>query len=356
MNALSISEVNKQPIKVLKISQLNGATLTSTNLPIEDIENEKYLEYEYQTFEPPNMLFINSYNCWQEHQKLSWTTHENDPSVDADKFAHAPDKFKEIVLTMVGCIMIGDSVVLDRISNGITHKITSIEARAMFTDQESRETVHKSMYSKMLNVSPDSAYYRSKEFKDKYMGRFERIVDHYKSDDIRIVLYFIMLCENILFAPMFQTICYLATLGYAPKLCDSNLLVMRDEFVHYQHARLLMSAFNYKIDTLFAREILHVFKNLVIDLLHEIVADYSDGTYNLQHVTDHFNHVVYGFMLENSLFLTDEEREFDGKRYGKSPAEKYMLLPACELKINLMESNSTIYMVDGNNVDIDMNF
>lgn len=356
MNTLSISEVNKEPIKVLKISQLNGATCKSTNLPIEDIENKKYTEYKYQILEPPNMLFINSYNCWQKHQKLSWTTHENDPSVDADKFVHAPAKFKEIVLIMVGCIMIGDSVVLDQISKGLNQKITPIEATAMFTDQESREIVHKSMYSKMLNVSPDNAYYRSERFKNKYMGRFETFVKQYTSEDIRIVLYFIMLCENILFAPIFQTLCYLATLGYAPKLCDSNLLVMRDEFIHYQHARLLSSTFKYKIDTLFAREILEKFKMLMIGLLHEIVADYSDGTYNVNHVIDHLNHVVYNFMLENSLFLTDEERESDGELYDKSPAEKYMLLPACELKINLMESNSTVYLVAGSNSDVNMNF
>ncbi|AYP97931.1 RR2 [Mauternbach virus] len=357
------SKVNNNIITdILKISQVNGVLLNDNDEDdnesntIEDICDPKYTEYEYQNLYPPNLKFLQTYKFWGEHLSCAWSIYENDPSCDRDKFYSAPKKFQEIVLCNIACIMIGDSIVLDRIAKDINANITSIELLAMFADQTSRELVHKAMYSKMLEVSNEAAKYRSKAFRDKYMGRFTIIADKYKSSDIRIQMYFIMMCENILFAPMFQTICYLASLSYAPKLCDLNLLVMRDEYIHYKNARYQSSKFKRKIDILLARSILDEFSKATMDLCRQIIQDYTDEIYNIEHVEAHFQHVIHGFKTENDLYLTHDEFAHYDSLYNKSPAETYMTLPKYDSKINHMESNNTVYMVPGNNEIVDMSF
>ncbi|AUQ43983.1 ribonucleotide reductase small subunit [Esparto virus] len=354
----SFSEVNKSKnIGTLSISQIDGVTLDSEDSnEIEDICNPKYNEYKYQTLFPPNAKFLTTFKYWSDHMACFWSIHENDPSVDRAKFMTAPIEFQKIVLCNIGCIMIGDSIVLDCLSSDIRNMITSIELKAMFADQESRELIHKVMYSKMLEISSNADEYRSEEFMQKYMWRFRKKALEYRTNDIRIQMFFIMMCENILFAPMFQTICYLAQLGYAPRSCDLNLLVMRDEYIHYLNARHQSSQFKKKIDVKLALRILQDFVDLTEELCREIVGNYSDNIYNIDHVLAHFRHVVHGFRLENDLYDNFEEFSINQQLYTTSPAEYYMNLPKCESKINHMESNSTIYNVPGNNVPVDMSF
>ncbi|ATY70202.1 rr2 [Tomelloso virus] len=344
---------------IVSIAQTTGGITfenagdSSDEFPIEDIMDPENEKYENQQLYPPRPRFVDTYNLWLKHQSCFWSAHENDPSVDYDRFESiTPEGFKKILLSTVGCIAIGDSIVLDKIASGINDKITAIELKAMFSDQESRELIHKKMYSHMLDVSPDSSHYRSEAFKNEFMAVLEDLGDKYNLDDIRVQMFFIMMCEIILFAPMFQTICYAATKGYCPKLCDLNLLVMRDEYIHYENARLQSSQFKTKLNIHFAREILSEFSRLTLELFSKIIGTYDDGIYNLDHVSKHFHHVVHGFMLENDLYLSDEERDLNATEFGNTPAQFYMSLPKCESKINRMESNSTIYAVPGDTSEL----
>lgn len=340
-----------EKIPGLCISQLVGGITLETaglNSESEDILDPDNLKYENCSLYPPRAKFAETYDLWLKHQSCFWSVHENDPSIDRDRFmSFTPATFQEILMRTVGCIAIGDSIVLDKISSGLVDKVTSIELKAMLSDQESREFIHKNMYSKMLDVSPDAKYYRSLEFKEEHMGMLEVLAEKYKADDVRIQMFFIMMCEIILFAPMFQTICYAACKGYCPKLCDLNLLVMRDEHIHYENARLQSSKFKTKLDLNFAREILLEFSSLTKSLFSKIIGDYDDGVYNLKHVEKHFDHVVHGFMAENELYLSAEEYNENAILFGDTPARFYMGLPKCETRINRMESNSTIYSVPG---------
>lgn len=400
------------------IAQENGVTLDNCdNWPLEDIENPKFCETKYQQLFPPVLQFKDTYELWCLHQSCYWSIHENDPSVDAPKFSTLDAPFKDIVLKMIGCILVGDGIVIDKMTENLMLKITSIELLALLTDIAAREFTHKAMYSKMLEVSSEAQDYRSADFSNDMMGAFHDIGIKYESDDIRLKMYFIMICENILFAPMFQTICYLATLGLAPKLCDSNILAMRDEYLHYKNARLQLSKMKNKIDIHLARAILAEFVIEVHRLCHKIIGNFDDGVYNVDHVLEHFNYIVYNFMMENNLFISDDyriktvnnliksgiktidkvndcnnntvsnnaiEEPIESKSrisdhicgkpsctlsllktasvlskmlvYVSSPAAKYMSLPDGSIKINLMESNSTTYLISGNNEEIDMNF
>lgn len=356
----SVSDV---PVPIFSITQnTDGITWDGNNLgidwdsqkymdavlPIEDILDPQNLEHKNQTLYPPMMKFKETYDLWLKHQACFWSVHENDPSVDRDKFLLVtPKEFQDILLITVGCIGIGDSIVLDKIASGLRDRITSIELKAMLADQESREFNHKKMYSNMLDIASNPDYYRSEEFKDEYMLILEEMGLKYEVDDVRIQMFFIMMCEIILFAPMFQTICYAACKGYCPKLCDLNLLVMRDEYIHYENARLQSSKFKTKLNLDFARKVLKEFSDITLQLFSKIVGDYDDGIYNINHVSNHFKHVVHGFMSENGLYKSNEEFEENEKLYGTTPAQFYMSLPKCESKINRMEANSTIYSMPG---------
>lgn len=317
-------------------------------LPIEDILDPDNLKHRNQMLYPPARKFKDTYDLWLKHQSCFWSVHENDPSVDRDRFeTMTPKEFQEILLCTVGCIAIGDSIVLDRIANGLKERVTSIELKAMFSDQEAREFIHKKMYSNMLDVSHRANYYRSEEFKNEYMSVLETLADKYDIGHVQVQMFFIMMCEIILFTPMFQTICYSACKGYCPKLCDLNLLVMRDEYIHYENARLQSSKFKTKLDRKFARTVLAEFSELTLQLFAKIIGDYDDGVYNFKHVEKHFKHVVHGFMSENGLYSSNDEFSESDALYGTTPAQFYMSLPKCESKINRMEANSTIYSVPG---------
>nr|WOJ45345.1 rr2 [Apis mellifera nudivirus] len=319
---------------------------------IEDIVDPRYAE-GIQLAYPPHPKFRFSYDCYLKHASCVWTVNENDPSEDFDKFAKAPADFQRIILCTAGCIMIGDSVVLDKLE---MPDITPVSVRIMLTNQADRENTHQIVYSRWCDVAPNSDYYRSIEFRREYMGEFETLAYKYATHDVRIIFYFIMLCENIMFAPFFQIINYLAVKGYAPKICNSNLLVMRDEYMHYVHARGISASFRRRISHTLARQMLADMDAITLRVIRKIIGDYNDGYFNYAHVEAHFRHIVHGFMIENSLYWNEQEELENEKLWGTTPAESYMSAAKAEIKINLMETSSTIYEVDGIDTTINMDF
>lgn len=321
---------------------------------------------------PPDVRFLHSYNCLHEHQSVHWTAHEFQPEYDREKFLQAPIILQKINLEFIACLMYGDSFVLDAFNEEILMAdLQSIEVKSMFIDQAAREIVHQEIYSKMLQVSSpatdDYNYYRSKKFFQQRLGKFDKFISEenlasYKND-FRFLLFIIMLCENIMFAPMFHSLCYLAITGYAPKLCDANVQVMRDEYLHYKHARGLLldestCVFTVKPEKSKLRKIFFNFKKIVIEIIKDIIPanfNTSDNLFNLDISLRHFEYVCFQFLKENSLLDLSVD-----KIINESPAKTYMILPQNETRINLMESKSTIYLVEEggkNDYDkIDMNF
>lgn len=347
------SSVNGGRLPTLEIAEPDDAVHDPDWPDFEDVEDPKWLAKEHCLAYPPNPRFLHSYQCYLRHIACAWTANENMPSEDRDKFAKAPLEFQEIMMRTAGCIMIGDSVVLDKLHMNIT----PASARVMIESQIDRENTHQIVYSKWCDIVSDGDRYRSVAFRDEYMGEFELMVEKYAHEgSIQQTMFFIMLCENIMFAPMFQTINYCATLGYAPKLCNDNLLVMRDEYLHYVHARGLLAGFRRKIKISRARDILKEFCEVTMSVFRKIVGSYDDGLFNIEHVKQHFHHIVHAFMLENGLYRDERERHEGMARYSDSPARSYMTLPQLESKINLMESVSTVYLPPGPRETINMDF
>lgn len=336
-------------------------TIVDTNAPkhYENVEQEDIQDPRQsgRIVYPPDLRFVFSYQCWHEHQENMWTSHETHPENDAYKFNQADVNLRVIMLRFIACLMWGDNTVLEFLENDIIDTITVPEVRFMLDDQKARENVHQEIYSKMLDVAEltEAQYYRSESFKNRYMQKFADLSKKYqKCKDLRIILYFIMLCENILFAPAFQAICYLAYKGYAPKLGDLNRQVMRDEYIHYKHARGLLCSLRTKLNATEAIDILKQFYTLTGDLIDEIVEDYEsiDGLFSKTVLREHLDYIVCCFITENGLHDRFVNRD-------SSPANIYMTLPQHETKINLMEANSTIYMInkcDDVHNDLNMDF
>lgn len=340
------------------------------NMDVEKIQSVHYAETHSSHLYPPNPEFRAVYDLWLEHQSCYWSSFENDPTQDRAKFQAAPLQLQTVVCKMISCLIYGDTIVADTIWHNMDESITNIETRAMLCDQAAREFVHRDVYAKMLDVSPNADEYRKMPFIKKLLQPFNDCIKHYTEyNTIHFQFYFIMLCEVIFFAPMFQTICYIATKGYAPRLCDSNVLVMRDEYLHYRHARLQLSMMTNKLDKRVARTILREFVQSVMVLCRSIVGDYrsseeDDGdrmnVYNIDVVIDHLKFVTRQFLVDNTM---DDERldatdDFyrDILLHTTTPAHNYMHMPQCSIKYNLMESSSTSYMLPGNTTKINMNF
>lgn len=368
MNSV-VSAINTKAVEPVEIAT-EDETL-AVNLenyyrqPIETIQDPKWLAPQYQLLYPPNPRFLSTYRLWEKHQRCIWSSTESDPSDDQIRFQRAPKDFQRLVLIAIGSITKGDDIVLGHLDD---IDYTPIEVIAMSTDQMAREIVHKTFYSKMLEISRDADYYRSQEFIERYMGHFEEWIERYETiDDIRVKLFMIMLCENILFAPTFQIICYMATKGYSPKVSDGNALAMRDEYLHYLNARDLLST---KVERRLCKKLARKLLNEMVDNVRKFVhlmfddcndyAEDSDGiNFNRQHVLRHLDYVVYHFMYENCLFLTDDNEEDEMSKHPGNiddPAEVYMKLPSFDTKINLMEGRSTIYTIEGDTAPINMVF
>jgi len=315
--------------------------------------------YSDEFLYPPNSKFIDSYQCLIKHQQLAWNSVEVNPITDRDMFERqCDDRFKKIVLISIATLAHGDKCVSGMLKNGILKHVKASLPLAMFTDQWARENVHEMAYVKQLDISNDASYYRSNDFIERYMGHFEMIGkvlqnNNYEDDNIiGCLLFKIMIMENIVFTPLFHCICYLSTLGCAQKLCEINMLAMRDEFIHYEHARLLSSKLLRigKMSEQKAAGMLYSVRELLLEFMEQIIGDYvsPDGKYSLKIAQQHFDYTFSQFMKENGLFRKGHDVDVD-----HSESSEFMIMPQKEIRTNLMESTNTMYVsvkpTDGTN-------
>lgn len=341
-----------------------------------DEKYEPYLDKKYRDKAlcyPPTKEFVFSYNCLEEHLKLYWNHLENNINEDRDSFARTSREFRELVMNAAGCITIGDTMVLDKLDCRVLDSITPIEVHAMFDDQRARERIHQITYSRWLDIDDYGTFCRTRDFSHIYMIEFERLSDKFvnltkllSTEEkagalVPIIIYFIMLCENIMFAPVFQILCYMSTLSVSQRITNANLLVMRDEHVHYLHAQGLLKRLALKIERDDRIWILKEFVEATEAMMYKIVGTYDDGRMNRAHCAAHLRHVVHVFRMENDLYASDTEMLEAQKKWGDSPAEDYMRMPTREIKNNLMETSSTVYdnehlLSDIRNIDMSFNF
>lgn len=342
------SGVNDQILEKLHITEDNPDFTYSA---VELLDDPKWLKYA--VVYPPHEAFTDFYDIMIEHMKRVWTCVETNLASDISKFKHAPESVKSIVSKVIGLFILGDTVVLDKLKN---LELTPNVIRMFLDNQTDRENTHQLTYSMWADLLDDPHYVRSDAFvKDHLMG-FQKVAEKYQHyTDNRVILYFIMVCEMIFFVPGFQVLCYLATTGYAPNLCNANMLVMRDEHMHYVFARTALAKYKCKLDKTLANEILADMVGAIKTFIRDVVADAKHPVLTEDHLSQHLDYVVHQFKSENMLYWSDEEETRCDK--PTTPAWKYLNLLKYETKTNMMESVSTNYKIPGPlDTDIDMSF
>lgn len=321
---------------------------------LENVENEQCNVYGDLIYPVPEQ-FLLSYTYLRQHQAIAWSAQEIDPREDRDKMSKLEPWLFEHLLKCFSILMYGDSVVLNNLSTcRQLNAITSPQVQAMFADQKARENVHQEIYSKMLDIADDPVYYRSKEFHDTHLKHFVQLndTDH---ENLPNFLFQIMLCEVIMFSPAFLAIMYLGYRGNGPKIFEITSMVMRDENLHYKHAQALLASLNRRLDKRQANAKFNEFKRNVLIMIRRLYECQNtvpedlvtnDGLYSYDIAVRHFEYVCHQFKLDNELYETDEELKHNEEVYGASPCEYFANSLQQEVRVNLMESTSTIYLPD----------
>jgi len=310
-------------------------------------------EGEWTSLFPPHERYLAAFHLWETHERLAWSSQDTKVQADSEQLSDADPKLQAILLDAVACLHVGDSVVLDVLgTSNALQSITVEPVKAFLASQQAREYVHKTMYSKMLEVSPLHAeHYRSAEYVNDKMRMF---VDFAKSrtiegacaeDSLAMAFFTIMLCEAIMFVPMFHIICYVSSLGFAPRLGKVNKEVMKDEDLHYRHARWALSSLENKLEPHVAAKLLQEMCAAVEAWIDAVLGDYDDGELSAAVCKAHFRHRVHTFRRENGLYTSGDVAPFDkasAHLYRESPAS-CMLEPLLEVKTNQMECKSSTY-------------
>jgi hypothetical protein len=317
-------------------------------------DGSHYCEYIYPVC--PRGKISNKY--WHLHQGVHWTAHEFDVKRDMDKFSQAPLEYQEAIMESAAVLMYGDSMVLEFLGlEGVDGLVKCMSRKAMFQDQAAREMVHSDFYSKMLILHKNGDKLRTEAEKNRILKPLLDTLQDMKVDknNLSEVLFIISLCEYVLFAPIFVFINYISTLDYCPVLCDGNLLVMRDEYIHYCHACELQTILPNKIPREKALFWTAMFGESVQALVKTLY-----GKKGLESVfpmiAEHCYYILHMFKKDNFLYQNKDDADLGEASFGTTPAQKYMQMAEYEIKVNMMEVDSTIYGTSSA-VDVDgMNF
>lgn len=222
----------------------------------------------------------------------------------------------------------------------------------MFKDQGARETVHKIVYNRMLQLADYSADFSvnmltSNEYVEYILGRdtmdMVLLAECERNEVMKKACFLIKMifCERYLFAAPFLFINLMGESGYINICVKINMQVMKDEHVHYLHAvqlfhdlRLDHPEEREAIDTLFtafARMFTPKVEGMVLKLGQGLEEKYVRG------VMDHTRFTLKTIFVD--CRLSSPERLVD---YNSTPFSVFDKNTGAD-KFNLMESNSTVY-------------
>lgn len=247
--------------------------------------------------------------CYMYHQRSVWIVDE--VTFDSDSNYLPPQDLCEVTAKVIAALHRGDTVVAKFLDRHLSWFENNASANTFFSDQNSRENVHNITYSKMLDVLNVSANkYRSEMWYNEVMAPFTSLMNKYVLTPT-VSVYFIMMCEKIMFAPLFFWINSLHTYKFCPKIALTNIMVMRDEHTHYQHARMLLATGVARPPTMDqCNQMLNDFKTATLQMIKLIITSKEYKQYKLLSLDSciiHLNHIITQFKIENGLFHNYEE-------------------------------------------------
>lgn len=291
-----------------------------------------------------------SWHYYQIHQANYWSANEHEPLEDTNGFIKMERGWQNALLQSFAVLAIGDDAVMRFIDeNDYSWRETTLW---MFKDQGARETVHKIVYNRMLQLAEYSTDFTvnmltSDEYVEYILGE-EKIdaglLEECERNEVMKKACFLIkmiLCERYLFAAPFLIINLMGESGYINNCVKINMQVMKDEHVHYLHAVQLYHDLKLDhpeekqaIDALFgtlATEFTLKVEGMVSKLGLGLDQKYVRG------VMDHTRFTLQTIYADSGLPVPERLLP-----YTSTPFSVFDKNTGAD-KFNLMESNSTVY-------------
>ena len=200
----------------------------------------------------PNRLAIfplKYHNIWELYKRaLSsfWVVEELDLSKDIDDWETLSENEQFFVKNVLAFFSSSDTIVNINLSERFTREIKPLEAKFVYSFQETIENVHSEAYSLLIDTFIKDPQEKNRLFnavehipciKKKADWCFKWINDHDSPFAQRLIAFAIV--EGIFFSGAFCSIFWLKEKGKMPGLCFSNELISRDEGMHVEFAVML---------------------------------------------------------------------------------------------------------------------
>jgi len=196
-------------------------------------------------------------NIWQSYklqQAAFWTAEEIDFTNDYNDFIKLSLNEQNFIKMVLGFFAASDTLVNMNLGERFSKDVQIREAIVAYNYQMMMENIHNEVYSLMIdNIIKDNTE-KNKLFNAiseypciaKKANWAQKWIDSDSSFAQRLIAFAIV--EGIFFSGSFCAIFWLKKKNVMPGLCNSNELIARDEGMHCDHAILLYSMIQNKID------------------------------------------------------------------------------------------------------------
>jgi ribonucleotide reductase beta subunit family protein with ferritin-like domain len=303
---------------------------------------------------PPD--YLPSWRYYQEHQANHWYANEHNPMDDLNGFLQVDCAWQDALLQSFAALAIGDDKVMSLIDE---NKLEwAVSTQWMFADQGARETVHKIVYNRMLELACVSKHYTVDMLTSNVFVNYLMdctAINTYtpppppslsssssSENEIELKAHFLItmiMCERYLFAAPFLIINLMGESGFINTCVKINMQVMKDEHVHYMHALQLLHDLrlednNNIIDIIF-EDLSVLFTDMVEKMVLKICSNLKEN--EKRAIMDHTRFTLYTIYVDAGVKAPDQLLI-----YTTTPFSVFDKNTGVD-KFNLMESNSTVY-------------
>ena len=191
---------------------------------------------------------------YKQHMSVFWIPEEIDLSKDLTDWTRLTDNERHFIKHILGFFAGSDGIVMENLSTRFTNDVGAAEAKFFYACQNLMESVHSESYSLLIDT-----YIDNKEEKVNILRATQTIPTVQKKAEwalqwisnkeasfaTRLLAFAVV--EGIFFSGAFCSIFWLKKRGLMPGLCQSNLLISRDEGLHTEFACLLYSKLQHKL-------------------------------------------------------------------------------------------------------------
>jgi ribonucleoside-diphosphate reductase subunit M2 len=278
---------------------------------------------------------------YKKQMSVFWIPEEVDLSKDLrDWNERLNDNERHFIKHVLAFFANSDGIVMENLMKNFSNEVEVSEARFFYAAQNMIESVHAESYALMIDT-----YIHDKEEKLKLLRAIHNVpcvekkaawamkwMDPSKTSFAHRVLAFSVV-EGVHFSASFCAIFWLKKRGLMPGLCQSNLLISRDEGLHTEFACLLYSK---------------IVNKLSVEEVHAIVREAVD--IEIEFITKSIPCNLIGMnselMVEYIKYVADRHCVLLGysKIYDSKNPFDWMVMVSLANKSNFFEGRETQYV------------